>query len=149
MKKLFIALMFSLATTASFSQISELAKPLKQTKISTFGVVSISCDRFENASIFQFNDSKYQQIKVPVFFTLTDSEFEEVYAALNNRFSKEEFTADEGFIMTTKDNVQILFKFTKMMGTKSVKFGVEKNGITSLGSFLTQKQVNKLFDKSI
>ncbi|KAF2331505.1 hypothetical protein [Flavobacterium nitrogenifigens] len=147
MKKLFTFLMMCLMSTATFSQISEVSKPLKQTKVGSFGAILISCDRFENISIFQFDDSKYQQIKVPVFFNLTNSEYEEVYQAISDKFSKEEFTPDENLIMTTKDNAKIIFKFTKSLGTKSVKFGVEKNGVYAMGYYLTQKQVKKLFDK--
>ncbi|WP_193844597.1 hypothetical protein [Flavobacterium hungaricum] len=134
-------------STTAISQISEVPKPLKQTKVGSFGAILISCDRFENISIFQFDDSKYQQIKVPVFFNLTNSEYEELYQALSDKFSKEQFSEDENMIMTTKDNTKIIFRFTKLMGTKSVKFGVEKNGIYAMGYYLTQKQVKKLFDK--
>ncbi|MBE8723536.1 hypothetical protein C4F50_01155 [Flavobacterium sp. KB82] len=147
MKKLFTFLMICFMSTTAISQISEVPKPLKQTKVGSFGAILISCDRFENISIFQFDDSKYQQIKVPVFFNLTNSEYEELYQALSDKFSKEQFSEDENMIMTTKDNTKIIFRFTKLMGTKSVKFGVEKNGIYAMGYYLTQKQVKKLFDK--
>lgn len=148
MKKLITSLLLCLVYAMSFSQISDLPKPLKQTKVGTLGSVLISCDRYENMSVFQFNDSKYQQIKVPVYFTLNDVEFEEVYTALSKKFEQETYSQDDGFLMTTKENVQIIFKFYKMMGTKSVKFGVERNGVTSVGSYLTQKQIKKLFDKT-
>lgn len=148
MKKLITSLALCLVSAVSFSQITELQKPTKQTKVGMMGAVLISCDTFENVNLFQFDDSRYRQIKVPVTFTLDNSEFEELYKALSEKFAKETFTEDEAFVMTTKSNIRILFKFTKMMGTKSVRFSVEKNGILSLGSYLTQKQIKKLFDKT-
>lgn len=147
MKKLFTLLMMCLMSITAFSQISEVPQPLKQTQVGSFGAILISCKRFENISIFQFDDSKYNQIKVPVFFSLNNSEYEELYQALSDKFSKEEFNENENLIMTTKDSSKIIFKFTKSMGTKSVKFGVEKNGVYAMGYYLTQKQVKKLFDK--
>lgn len=148
MKRLLLlsaALLCSLLIQAQITDNKTL-EPKMVTKASVMGATLIEANWYEGYTSFNYEDTKYQQLKVRVFFSMTTEELDSFYNEVKNRFMKNDYAENEGFVFETKEGTTVHTNFVKSMGVKSMRFSTSKNGVISTGMYLTQKQIKKLFN---
>ncbi|BFM44110.1 hypothetical protein CFS9_27510 [Flavobacterium sp. CFS9] len=148
MKKLLLLFVTLLYTSLVDAQIidNKTLEPKLITKASIMGATLIEANWYDNYTSFIFQDSKYQILNVQAKFILTPEEIDSFYSEVKNRFNKDEYKDNEGFIFQTKEGTAVHANFKKSMGTKSLYIAISKNNIVSLGMYLTKKQTKKLFN---
>lgn len=142
---LFVTLLCSSLVDAQIIDNKTL-EPKLVTKASIMGATLIEANWYDNYTSFTFQDAKYRILDVQAKFILTHEEIDSFYNEVKNRFNKDEYTDNEGFVFQTKEGTAVHANFKKSMGTKSLYIAISKNNIVSLGMYLTQKQTKKLFN---
>ncbi len=148
MKKLSLLLFALLCSSLVDAQIidNKTLEPKLITKASIMGATLIEANWYDNYTSFTFQDAKYQILDVQAKFIMTPEEIDSFYNEVKNRFTKDEYKDNEGFIFQTKEGTAVHANFKKSMGTKSLYIAISKNNVVSLGMYLTQKQTKKLFN---
>lgn len=148
MKKLLLLSVALLCSSLVDAQIidNKTLEPKMVTKASIMGATLIEANWYDNYTSFTFQDAKYQILDVQAKFIMTPEEIDSFYSEVKNRFGKDKYTDNEGFIFQTKEGTAVHAKFKKSMGAKSLYIAISKNDVVSLGMYLTQKQTKKLFN---
>lgn len=147
MKKLLLSVVLLCASFVNAQIIdNKTLEPKLVTKASIMGATLIEANWYDNYTIFSFQDAQYQILNVTAGFTFTPQELDSFYGEVKNRFNKDEYADNEGFIFQTKEGTAVHTKFKKSMGVKSMYLAISKNDVVALGMYLTQKQTRKLFN---
>lgn len=148
MKKSLLLLLTLLCSSLINAQIidNKTLEPKMITKASIMGATLIEANWYDQYTAFTFQDAKYRILDVQARFILTPEEIDSFYGEIKNRFNKEAYEDNEGFIFQTKEGTAVHANFKKSMGTKSLYIAISKNNVVSLGMYLTQKQTKKLFN---
>ena len=149
-----VFLFFILICLTSFGQIS-VNKKIQSELVGEFkymGSTYIECNKYPNEGgddyyVFNFRNSEYTQINDWQSFGFydIDNAFENFSNMCLDGFNN---VPDDNYFSLTLPDGQLMVKYTKSTGVLMMYFVYIKNGITSQTSWMTKKQVLKLFGKS-
>lgn len=145
MKKIIILLAFVFAQFATAQ--TKTAESVQIGKIAPLGAFSISIDKYPDYYMVSFKDQKYKELEKTARFSLfSEKEFEDFYSLIMTGFDS--LPKDDLVVELSEGSAWLHFE--KNMGVTSlqIKYSDQKNyALAAESSFLTKKQVTKLFGK--
>lgn len=140
MKKLLINLFSLLLASYSFSQFKQVEKENLIGKVQHFKIT-------ENESIYTctYTDIKFKTMNEIKSFNLNKGEFDQLYEIIEKGLNE----VPKESVEIENNDLRLSIEFVKMMGVRSIQITHydKETGIIGLTSYLTKKQVSKVFGK--